>query len=173
MTRYIISDLHLGHNNIINLCNRPFGSIEEMDDILVKNLFKIEYVPSDTLFFLGDMGFWSQEKFQNLLSQIKAKTYLILGNHDKGRKISFWKNCGFTEVSRFPLCVSKWYWLSHEPMYLNESMPYVNIHGHIHNIDQVLKVDGKNLYFNACVEKINYTPISLDNLIKNYQKGIS
>ena len=28
---YFTSDLHLGHNNILKLCSRPFSSIEEME----------------------------------------------------------------------------------------------------------------------------------------------
>lgn len=28
---FFTSDLHLGHRNIIQLCNRPFSSIDEMD----------------------------------------------------------------------------------------------------------------------------------------------
>ena len=31
---YFTSDLHLGHENVIKLCNRPFDSIEEMDAAL-------------------------------------------------------------------------------------------------------------------------------------------
>ena len=34
---FFTSDLHLGHENCIRLCNRPFSSIEEMDEILIEN----------------------------------------------------------------------------------------------------------------------------------------
>lgn len=34
---YFTSDLHLGHKNILRLCDRPFASIEEMDDVLMDN----------------------------------------------------------------------------------------------------------------------------------------
>ena len=33
---FFTSDLHLGHENCIRLCNRPFSSIEEMDETLSK-----------------------------------------------------------------------------------------------------------------------------------------
>ena len=32
---YFTSDLHLGHKNILRLCDRPFASIEEMDEVLM------------------------------------------------------------------------------------------------------------------------------------------
>ena len=33
---YLISDLHLDHINIIDYCGRPFDTVEEMNDSLVK-----------------------------------------------------------------------------------------------------------------------------------------
>ena len=34
---FYIADLHLGHNNIIKHCNRPFKDYKEMDEVLINN----------------------------------------------------------------------------------------------------------------------------------------
>lgn len=164
--KYIISDLHLGHKNIIDYCNRPFKNVEEMDDTICKNILSTPYTFSDTLFVLGDVGFWNKDKFVRFFSKIKAKKFLILGNHDRKNK-NIWLDI-FDFVSEYPICVNKWFWLSHEPMYLNVSMPYVNIHGHLHEINQELIIDGKNMYKNVSVEQTNYMPLNLNSIFSEY-----
>ena len=32
---YFTSDMHLGHEAIIHMCNRPFKNVEEMNKILI------------------------------------------------------------------------------------------------------------------------------------------
>ena len=49
---FFTSDLHLGHENCIRLCNRPFSSIEEMDETLIEN-WNRKVTGKDTVYILG------------------------------------------------------------------------------------------------------------------------
>lgn len=55
MTRYLASDLHLNHENIIKYCDRPLDDVAEMNRRLIDN--RNEEVGSDVgLFSRGDLG---------------------------------------------------------------------------------------------------------------------
>jgi calcineurin-like phosphoesterase family protein len=51
--------------------------------------------------------------------------------------------------------------MSHEPVYLNINMPYINIHGHLHS----KKMEGIQ-FVNVSVENWNYTPIDIKTIIQ-------
>jgi calcineurin-like phosphoesterase family protein len=89
---------------------------------------------------------------------------MALGNHDfRMGKMDFWSSVGFAEVYRFPVCIKKFVWLSHEPMYMNKNMPYINIHGHLHR--NKISNPNKELYVNVSVELLDYTLVLLTGLI--------
>lgn len=80
MNRYI-SDLHFGHANIIKLDNRPFASVEEMDERLIKNWNSVVQ-NGDTTYILGDFCWGKEPEWKRLLPQLKGNKVLIRGNHD-------------------------------------------------------------------------------------------
>lgn len=79
---FFTSDTHFGHANIINLCNRPFKDVNHMNDMLVENWNSV-VSDDDTVFHLGDFALGGSAVWSNVLSRLKGKIYLILGNHDR------------------------------------------------------------------------------------------
>lgn len=77
---YFTADLHLGHNNIIKTCNRPFSSVDEMDDILIENWNK-KVKGNDTVYIVGDL-IWKGIDPKPYLDRLKGKKILVRGNHD-------------------------------------------------------------------------------------------
>lgn len=77
---YFTSDLHIYHTNVIKYCNRPFNSVEEMNEALVNNWNSVVGL-DDVVYCLGDfsMAIRPVEAFTKRLNGIK---YLIPGNHD-------------------------------------------------------------------------------------------
>lgn len=78
---WFTADTHFGHKNIIKYSNRPFSSVEEMDETLINNI-NIRVGENDTLYHLGDFSFSRDIKYYR--NKIKCKNLiLILGNHDR------------------------------------------------------------------------------------------
>ena len=166
MAIYLISDPHFGHKNIIKYENRPFESAEEMDEVMIENWNKT-VSKKDTVICLGDFSFHSQETTAVILKMLNGRKELILGNHDRARSVSWWQKTGFDQVYKYPICIEEFYWLSHEPMYMNKNMPYCNLHGHIHS----QKMADETQFVNLSVEHINYTPVLFEGVKKDILKN--
>lgn len=82
MTLWFIADTHFGHANVIEYCNRPFKSVEEMDAALI-NLWNARVSPEDTVYHLGDFGFGKPAYLHSILDQLNGEIVLIEGNHDR------------------------------------------------------------------------------------------
>jgi len=163
MKTYFISDTHFNHKNIIAYENRPFNSVEEMNRVMVENWNKT-VSKNDTVFFLGDLSFnQDKETLKVLLASLNGHKILIIGNHDRKYTAEVWREIGFEEAYIYPIIYKDFFILSHNPLYMNANMPYVNIHGHIHSNNNTL-----SNYVNVSVEQINYTPISFEDIVKRF-----
>lgn len=170
MKTLVISDTHFNHENVIRYSNRPYSSIEEMNEALIANWNKA-VGPEDVVICLGDFALGKKEDIPRIVARLNGIKVLVLGNHDRSK--NFYEQCGFSFVCKdmeyTPLSGrnNRPIIFSHHPR-LGMSVDEVNIHGHIHEKELDETFD-HNRYFNASVENINYTPIDLQEIIK--QKG--
>lgn len=81
-TIWFTGDTHFCHANVIKYCNRPFGSVEDMDYTLIRNWNSVVQ-PLDTVYHVGDVVFnKNSTKVIEILSQLNGEIHLIKGNHD-------------------------------------------------------------------------------------------
>lgn len=85
MSTFLTADTHFGHASIIQNCNRPFASVEEMDEALVERWNAVVH-PRDTVWHLGDFGFADESRLSKLFHALNGTKRLILGNHDLDTK---------------------------------------------------------------------------------------
>ena len=125
---FMIADTHFGTDSIRRYENRPFESVQEMDEALIQNWNRV-VSEGDTVYVLGDFSSYGKEENKALLKRLKGTKILIMGNHDMGYTPAEWREMGFLECSRWPILYEGFYLLSHEPLYINRNMPYAKFTG--------------------------------------------
>jgi calcineurin-like phosphoesterase family protein len=124
---FVISDLHLGHANIIRYCSRPFphGAVAEMDQMLISN-WNFTVQPGDTIYHIGDLCYGPDAKSSHeYLRQLNGAVLLVRGNHDDGTKNTSEKKTLVHKDIPFIL--------AHNPDEVPETFSGWVIHGHHHN----------------------------------------
>ena len=82
MAKYYTSDLHFGHDKIIQYCKRPFADAKEQDRTLIAN-FNSVVGENDTVYHMGDFTYRNAFPPEHYLQQLNGQWFFILGNHDK------------------------------------------------------------------------------------------
>ena len=78
---WFTSDTHFCHGNILRFCGRPFGSVDEMDEEMIRRWNA--KVPADgVIFHLGDFCYGKCSKWNAILDSLNGRKFLVLGNHD-------------------------------------------------------------------------------------------
>lgn len=81
MANFYISGLHFGHQNILSFDNRPFYSVEENDNTIIKNWNNAVGVDDD-VYVLGDISWYNSTKTIEIFKGLNGNKHLIIGNHD-------------------------------------------------------------------------------------------
>ena len=183
---YYISDLHLGHANVIRFDNRPFTNLEEMHKTIIER-WNERVTDEDTVYILGDFCWETEANWGKYLEQLKGKKVLIKGNHDiknpsKQTKKYFQDIKDYKEITDEGRHVI----LSHFPIPMYKAAYNWNcymLYGHVHTTreDTIMRKlrfelrnswrksgDNYGQFYNVgcMLPYMDYTPRTLDEIIK-------
>lgn len=161
-TVFVVSDTHFSHANILTFRGqdgqllRPFGSAEEMDEHMIERWNSVVR-PQDHVYHLGDVAM--AKSAVGLLTRCNGHKRLVRGNHDIYSTKYYMQF--FDEI--YGVRVLEGLAMTHIPIHPDSvKAGWINVHGHLHN-NKVRESLGAQ-YFNACVEMIDYTPITIEQI---------
>ena len=162
---YFTSDMHLGHENIIQYCNRPFKNIAHMNETLIENWNKI-VTPDDLVYHLGDFAYKGQKNAKYWQGMLNGDIVHIRGNHDKNNGVK-------TLIDKCMMYFGgKDVYVSHYPPEIIPACDFC-LCGHVHDKwkEQYLEYGDKIIpVINMSTDVWGFTPIKLENVLKYYNK---
>lgn len=167
---FFASDHHFHHASILTFKRddstplREFDSVSHMNEHIV-NCHNSVVRPGDKVYFLGDVTMSSKTSALDILWRMNGEKILIKGNHDLCKLSAYAAH--FKDVRgshQFEGLI-----MTHIPIH-SESLARwgLNVHGHLHHnvVKMPLSQIPDRRYFNVSMERINYTPISLEEVKK-------
>ena len=185
---FYISDLHIGHENVIKFDNRPFENVEEMESILIKK-WNETVTNEDTVYILGDFCWLKEDDWIRILDMLNGSKVLIRGNHDLKEMSSKLKkrfadvkdykeikdNCRRVIMCHYPI-----------PFYKADYADNVYmLYGHLHStIEESFMQDIKKMilerdnrggsankchFYNCWLGYYDYKPVTLDQIIEKWR----
>lgn len=194
MTTYYTSDMHYGHERIIELCNRPFADLDEMHDAMIYN-WNTLVRPTDVVVVLGDVAIGRRGLEQ--VRRLNGRKILVPGNHDScwsyhkrwRRETERYVDVGFSVVWNGGYCHD---WplgqmrvnLTHLPYqgdhtdrverYAEQRLPDDGtplLCGHVHEAWKTHKTTSGTPMINVGVDQWDFTPVSEDQLFAAFEEA--
>lgn len=167
---YLTSDNHFGHRNIIGYCDRPFKSVEEMDEAMIQR-WNQNVGDESTVLVVGDFSFYDFETTKRIVQRLKGRKTLIRGNHDKSHSDKWFLKAGFDAVIEHMMLMlsidpRNQAEVQHHPVYNTKYGAGILFHGHAHNYCKAKHyVTNNQVLLNVGVDCWNFAPVHLDILV--------
>ena len=178
---FFISDTHFHHHNAACVFRgpngkklRPFTDVEEMDETMIDNWNRV-VDPKDRVYHIGD--FTMPRKGLQVIHKLNGRIAMILGNHDPWKKKDWMEFKNIDHILGVKMMPKLGWVITHIPVHERQLQGIWthNIHGHLHadcvkrlDVDMVIPSESEykrdKRYFNVSVERIDYTPIELEEL---------
>ena len=175
--QYFTSDLHLFHENIIKLCNRPFSNVSEMHEFFIEKWNDKIKKETDDVYVMGDLFCDIRRNYEEhlkILKFLRGKIFFIFGNHDDPKfykkyinlkKINILRDIHQFHYRRSDTHKRQLIVLSHYPLFVwNKSFRGSwHLHGHSHKLTEFDNKPGR-LAYNVAADLNNFSPLSLNEI---------
>ncbi len=175
MAAWVLSDLHLFHDNVIGYCERPFADVTEMNGHFARE-WNARVAPDDVAVLVGDVSAGLKDRrpqYAELLRCMNGRKVLVRGNHDH-EPDDFYLENGFGAVREHLFMCGVLF--HHYPptddraedrsvpygvrcaiRYRESYKPWAFLHGHDHRVD----VPERPGCFNCASDRLGYVPLLL------------
>jgi calcineurin-like phosphoesterase family protein len=180
---FFVADIHAGHKNCLAFDNRPFKSIEEHDEAIIRN-WNNRVGIDDDVWILGDFSWYNATKTIEFYKRLNGNKHLCIGNHDKKllrnkeardlfveivdyKEIQISKDCGIV-LSHYPI-----------PCFNNHYYGWYHLYGHVHksfewNMMENVKFQMSALYDKECrmynvgimIPYMEFMPKTLEEIVE-------
>jgi len=159
MNYYFTSDEHYGHENVIKYCNRPFATVEEMDDTIINNHNSVVN-DDDIVIHAGD--FTLKMDAAQYTRRLKGNHVFLKGSHDywmkEERFLQVWEH----KFEAVPYVVVCHYAMRVWPRHHHGA---IMLYGHSHGV--LPPLPGQ---WDIGVDNNKFFPISLNQVIEKINK---
>ena len=167
---WFTSDTHFNHENIIEYSKRPFKTLSQMNEVLIKN-WNQRVKPEDTIFFLGDFGYRTANlALDEIVGRLLGKIIYVQGNHDgnNGLKtpiLDMTLRLGGTNLR-----------LIHDPADVGYFGGGLVLCGHVHEnwrFQTMYCLGDINQPYDCCnvgVDVWDFKPVSINEILNEYRK---
>lgn len=166
--KFVTSDHHFFHENIIKHCQRPFPDVQTMNAEMVTR-WNSRVRPNDIVYYGGDMFYKGRTKeCEAILDQLHGQIYFVIGNHDRiaskfKHRFKFWGDR--LEIKQDgQLLVLDHYALR---VWNRSFHGSYHVYGHSHC---QLPEDPNSLSFDIGVDGSNFYPYSLDEVFARLRR---
>ena len=181
--RYI-SDTHFNHCNVARYDNRPWQTVDEMNEAMIQ-LWNKTVTSDDIVYILGDVV-WSNKiaEWKRILLKLNGHLFVVKGNHDKtkilnelvdGHNIDGWSHQEVIQDN------GRYVVLNHSPMPFFVNMHHDNtyhLYGHVHisfdyqcikhvrrQIEELYQHEVRMYNVGCMIHGMDYAPRTLDEII--------
>ena len=185
--KFYISDTHFGHFNILRFDERPWTTVESMEEDMITR-WNAKVKKSDEVYIIGDFCWRTADDWRRILRKLNGKKFLIRGNHDLNQIPADIRGmfAGPVQHIKEVRDGDKTVILCHYPLlsYKHDLDPnVVMLYGHVHTtmefeaikkaiettkqVNHSCGYDYKGNLYNCWCGFLDYTPATLEEIMNN------